>query len=191
MKRNSYLSLTICTVLGSAVAVTACHAAGSGAAGLSPSAGSPVTSASTAPTSAPSPARTLIIPPARPTISPPASPAPAAVTRVVANCAGAPDTLALRPKSIVIACADGNLGVKKMAWTRWGDSSATGRGTLYENMCQPNCAEGKFADYPVAVTLSTAKSSSQGAWFSELTVTWEGARPSNSTPDNFPLMAPR
>jgi hypothetical protein len=205
MKRNSYLPLTICTVLGSAMAVTACHAAGPGAAGLSPSpaataaashaaTGSPAKPAPASPSASPKaspPGSQQASPPERTQASPPVGPTPAALTRVVANCSVAPGTLTVRPKGILIACADGNLGVERMSWDRWGASSATGRGTLYENQCKPNCAEGKFASYPVAVTLSKVKASSQGEWFSLLTVTWEGARPANATPDSFPLMAPR
>jgi hypothetical protein len=204
MKRNSHLPLAIAAVLGSAVALTACHATGPGAAGLSPSAtvtpaSHSVTAGSQPATGSPVPATAptaQMTPPSAASPTAPASPAAptgagAVVTRVVANCSVAPDTLAVRPKGIVIACADGNLGVEKMSWASWGASTATGRGTLYENQCEPNCAEGKFATYQVAVTLSTVKSSSQGAWFSELAVTWEGARPSNATPDRFPLMPPR
>jgi hypothetical protein len=111
---------------------------------------------------------------------------------VVANCTSAlPYRLSVRPAVITLACADDGLGVKNMAWTTWTTSSATGRGMLWENLCQPNCAEGKIADYPVAVTLSLVKTSSQGAWFATLTVAWEGARPPNQTPDSFALTPPR
>lgn len=109
---------------------------------------------------------------------------------MVADCAKAPDTLRLRPGDIVIACADGGLGVEKLTWTRWGTITATGHGELYENLCQPNCAEGKFGTYPVLVRLSRVKTSPRGAYFSELTVTWEGRRPPNSTSDSFPLLPP-
>ncbi|MBO0801560.1 MAG: hypothetical protein J2P25_00580 [Nocardiopsaceae bacterium] len=105
---------------------------------------------------------------------------------MVADCAKA----STRPSGIVIACADHGLGVEKMTWTSWGTSSATGQGIFYENQCQPSCAKGKTATYPVQVTLSKVKTSSQGAYFSELTVTWKGAKPSNSTPNHFPLMPP-
>lgn len=109
---------------------------------------------------------------------------------MVADCAKAPDTLRLRPGYIVIACADGGLGVEKLTWTRWGTITATGQGELYENLCQPNCAEGKFGTYPVLVRLSRVKTSARGAYFSELSVTWEGRRPPNSTSDSFPLLPP-
>jgi hypothetical protein len=110
----------------------------------------------------------------------------------VANRTSAlPYRLSVRPAVITLACADDGLGVKGMAWTTWTTSSATGRGALWENLCQPNCAEGKIANYPVAVTLSLVKTSSQGPWFATLTVAWEGARPPNQTPDSFTLTPPR
>ncbi|MBV9444333.1 MAG: hypothetical protein JO345_00290 [Streptosporangiaceae bacterium] len=52
-------------------------------------------------------------------------------------------------------------------------------------------AAGQTGTYPVAVTLSAAKTSAQGPWFSRLTVTWQGNRPPGATPDSFALMPPR
>lgn len=160
MKRNLSLPLAVCTILGPALATAACHSSGSAAAAGRSSPAGTVTHAA------------------------------APVPRVVADCAEAPDTLQVRPKGIVIACADGGLGFAKLTWTRWGAPTATGQGELYENRCEPNCASGKYATYPVLVTLSRVRNSSRGAYFSELTVTWKGHRPPNSTPDSFPLMPP-
>jgi len=44
--------------------------------------------------------------------------------------------------------------------------------------------------YPVDVTLSAVRASAKGQWFSELTVSWQGSRPPNQTPDTFTLMPP-
>ena len=168
-----YPSLAVCAVLGFSLAVTACHSGGTAAGRGSGTASSPAVS----PQSHASPSATPV--------------APAPVPRVVADCSKAPETLRVRPTGIVIACADGGLGFEKLTWARWGTSGATGQGELYENQCQPDCAEGKFATYPVLVALSRVKTSPQGAYFSEVTVTWEGRRPPNSTPHSFPLMPPR
>lgn len=54
----------------------------------------------------------------------------------------------------------------------------------------PNCVTGKIGHYPVDVTLSAARASAKGRWFSELTVSWQGSRPPNHTPDSFTLMPP-
>lgn len=118
----------------------------------------------------------------------PASPAPSAtlpVPGVVADCIRAPQQLSIRPAVITLACADDGLGVTNMTWTSWTTSAATGTGTLWEKLCKPNCADGQIGTYPVAVTLSAVKTSSQGPWFSRLTVTWEATRPPNQTPDSF------
>ena len=121
------------------------------------------------------------------------APAGASTVRpaVVANCASVPPHRpSVRPGSITLACADAGLGVQKMTWNEWTASAATGQGRLWEKLCRPNCAEGKIATYPVAVTLSAVRSSSSGPWFSRLTVTWKGRRPPGHLPGSFPLMKP-
>jgi hypothetical protein len=110
---------------------------------------------------------------------------------VVADCTSPPPyRLSAQPTSITLACADDGLGVENMSWTGWASSAATGRGTFWEKLCVPSCATGKIGTYPVAVTLSAGKTSSQGSWFSLLTVAWVGTRPPASTPDSYTLMAP-
>jgi hypothetical protein len=96
----------------------------------------------------------------------------------------------VRPASITLACADDGVGVENMTWTSWTTSSAAGTGAFWENQCEPSCADGKIATYPVTVALSAVETTSQGPWFSRLTVTWEANRPPNATPDSFPLMPP-
>jgi hypothetical protein len=95
------------------------------------------------------------------------------------------------PADITLACADNGLGVENMAWTSWTTSAATGMGTFCEKLCKPNCADGQIGTYRVADTLSAVKASSQGPWFSRLTVTWEATRPPSQTPDSFLTPPPR
>jgi hypothetical protein len=110
---------------------------------------------------------------------------------VVADCASAePHPLSTEPSSIVLACADAGIRIEGLTWAAWTASAATGHGTLWENQCVPSCAAGKFAKYPVAVTLSAVKSSAEGPWFSRLRVTWGRNRPTNQTPDTFTLLPP-
>jgi hypothetical protein len=90
----------------------------------------------------------------------------------------------------VLACADDGVRVEGLTWSAWTATAAAGHGTLLENQCVPNCAEGKFAKYPVAVTLSGVMPSAEGPWFRRLTVTWERDRPPNQTPDTFTLESP-
>jgi hypothetical protein len=136
----------------------------------------PATAAPSSVTTPPSPATS------------PASPAPSTtspVPGVVADCIRAPHQLSIRPAGITLACADNGLGVENMAWTSWTTSAATGKGTLWEKLCKPDCADGQIGTYPVAVTLSAVKISAHGPWFSRLTVTWEATRPPNQAPDSF------
>jgi hypothetical protein len=110
---------------------------------------------------------------------------------VVANCAAAaPYSLSREPLSITLACADAGVGVRDLLWTSWTARAATGSGLLWEKLCVPDCATGKMGYYPVIVTLSAVRASAKGQWFSELTVSWQGSRPPNRTPDTFTLMPP-
>jgi hypothetical protein len=124
-----------------------------------------------------------------------ASPARAATAvtgaGVVADCAGpAPFLLSSDPSSIILACADSGIGIQDLDWTSWSASAAAGTGLLWENLCTPSCADGTYGHYPVAVTLSAVKASAKGEWFSRLSLTWQGSRPGNQTPDNYTLMQP-
>jgi hypothetical protein len=111
---------------------------------------------------------------------------------VVADCAAAaPYPLSREPVSITLACADAGIGVQDMLWTSWKATAATGTGLLWEKLCVPDCASGKMGYYPVNVTLFAVRASAKGPWFSELTVSWQGSRPPNQTPDTFTLMPPR
>ena len=58
---------------------------------------------------------------------------------------------AVRPGTFTLACADGNDALVRMAWTSWTPGRASGHGTETLNGCVPNCAEGKFRNYPVDV----------------------------------------
>jgi hypothetical protein len=110
---------------------------------------------------------------------------------VVANCAAAaPYSLSREPSSITLACADAGIGVQDMIWMTWTAKAATGSGLLWEKLCVPDCATGKMGYYPVDVTLSAARASAKGQWFSELTVSWQGRRPPTQTPGTFTLMPP-
>lgn len=110
---------------------------------------------------------------------------------MVADCAAAtPHLLSREPLSITLACADAGIGVQDLLWTNWTTRTAMGTGLLWEKLCVPDCATGKIGYYPVNVTLSAVRASAKGQWFSELTVSWQGGRPPNKTPDTFTLMPP-
>jgi hypothetical protein len=112
---------------------------------------------------------------------------------VVADCTG-PASVArqasTRPSSITLACADNGIGVQAVNWATWTSSGATGQGTLWLKLCQPNCATGKIAHYPVGVTLSDVQGPASGQWFRHLTITWGSPRPSPLPLSTYGLMSP-
>ena len=59
-----------------------------------------------------------------------------------------------RPEQIMLTCADGGMIVTDIKWQEWESNGATGSGMYSQNMCEPNCAEGKRVDTPVRVKLS-------------------------------------
>ena len=61
---------------------------------------------------------------------------------------------AQRPEQIMLTCADGGMIVTDIKWQEWESNGATGSGMYSQNMCEPNCAEGKRVDTPVRVKLS-------------------------------------
>jgi hypothetical protein len=64
------------------------------------------------------------------------------------------ETPIYKPESITITCADGGIYVEKIRWSTWDEEGATGIGIYSENLCEPNCAEGKRVIAPVKLTLS-------------------------------------
>jgi hypothetical protein len=59
-----------------------------------------------------------------------------------------------KPEGILITCADGGIYVEKIKWSTWSQKGATGLGIYSENLCEPNCAEGKRVTASVNLTLS-------------------------------------
>jgi hypothetical protein len=58
------------------------------------------------------------------------------------------ETAVYKPKSITITCADGGIFVEKIQWSSWSQKGASGVGIFSENLCEPNCAEGKRVTAP-------------------------------------------
>ena len=57
------------------------------------------------------------------------------------------------PEMISTACADNNYYVEALEWENWGADTATATGTAWINNCDPLCADGEFATFPVRLTL--------------------------------------
>jgi hypothetical protein len=116
---------------------------------------------------------------------------PAVVPGVLANCtAPPPQTLAVEPAEIFIACADAGIGVEDLTWNRWTAEGANGSGVLWENDCTPNCATGVVKDYPAAISLSSVQDSVDGPAFTALVATYRGSTPSGKPVEQFTLELP-
>ena len=74
---------------------------------------------------------------------------------VVFDCPG--QHALVRPKSIILTCADGNAYFAKLAWTSWTPGLASAKGALVLNDCTPYCAAGHFHRYPAIVVLWGSK----------------------------------
>ena len=100
----------------------------------------------------------------------------AAVRAVVFDCPG--QHAMVRPKSFVLACADGNSAFDKLTWSAWGPGLASAKGTLVQNDCTPYCAAGHFHRYPALVVLWGSKAAGSGEQaYTKLTLILPGQRP--------------
>jgi hypothetical protein len=59
-----------------------------------------------------------------------------------------------KPEAITFTCADGNVYVEDVDWSRWDSERATGTGKYTTNTCDPSCVEGVLISTPVNITLS-------------------------------------
>lgn len=89
-------------------------------------------------------------------------------TYVLWDCTG---TAEVEPSSYVLTCADGNTVLEAMHWSSWQPGEAAGSGTLAENDCTPDCADGKTIDYPVSVTLTGSRFYSQAGKYTYPSIT--------------------
>jgi len=106
----------------------------------------------------------------------PAHPAAPAARLVVFDCPG--QHAMVRPTSFVLACADGNSALQKLAWSTWAPGLASAKATLVQNDCTPYCAAGHFHRYPALVVLWGSKAIGHGEHaYTRLTMILTGARP--------------
>jgi len=106
----------------------------------------------------------------------PARPASVSAQMVVFDCPG--QHAMVRPKNFVLACADGNAALQKLAWSTWTPGLASAKATLVQNDCTPYCAAGHFHSYPALVVLWGSKAIGHGEHaYTRLTMILTGARP--------------
>jgi hypothetical protein len=122
----------------------------------------------------------------------------------VAGCGGGDDEKVLfpsgctnptyKPTQIIVTCADANTVLKGIKWSDYGSDSAEGAGTASVNACDPNCAAGKFQQFPATVKLSNPKDCRKDVrQFTHLVLTYTGARPqgaSASLTEDYPCNGP-
>ncbi|HVN60013.1 MAG TPA: hypothetical protein VMT59_02045 [Gaiellaceae bacterium] len=85
----------------------------------------------------------------------------------------------VRPRSIVIACADANFYATGLKWTRWDAHVAEGAGIGHQNDCTPYCAAGHFHTYRLAIRLDRVATCGSGKepQFTRLSWTFVGPKP--------------
>jgi len=69
---------------------------------------------------------------------------------VVINCLFKSQT---RPAYFILTCADAGDVLAHLHWVSWAPGAAFATGVEQINDCTPNCAAGKFINYPVLVNL--------------------------------------
>jgi hypothetical protein len=58
-------------------------------------------------------------------------------------------SVAVKPTSFVISCADANSEFTDLHWTGWGDETAYATGVARWNDCTPTCVAGHWRSEPV------------------------------------------
>ena len=66
------------------------------------------------------------------------------------------------PRRFIIACADAGFGLERLRWHGWNHASATARGRVFYNDCDPFCAAGHFHRAPVRVEAFHARRCGDG-----------------------------
>jgi hypothetical protein len=86
-----------------------------------------------------------------------------------------------RPKSLTLACGDGNTVLKGLKWSSFGGATAQAKGKLEMNTCEPNCAAGKGVSYPVSVKATSPRTCKKGVRvYNKLTLRFTGRAPKSA-----------
>jgi hypothetical protein len=83
----------------------------------------------------------------------------------------------VKPAEVVLACGDGNLGVRKVTWLGWGGATTVGVGTGFVNDCEPTCVAGKFHAFRAVVIASGTQKCLGSTAYRSLTVAVVGLAP--------------
>lgn len=114
----------------------------------------------------------------------PASAVDATDTAII-NCVGRE---VVKPRQIVVTCADGGVSVVRISWSRWDANGARGTGTLAWNTCLPTtCADGIVETYKVRVSLGRVASGPDGSVFSRMTLGFPDGGPAAAETATYTL----
>lgn len=114
-----------------------------------------------------------------------AAPASADPSIVVVNCAGKG---VVKPKQIVVSCADAAVMVTGIRWSRWNMNAAQGTGTLVWNTCLPTtCVDGIVEKYRVRITLGGQASGPDINVFSQMTLVFPAGGPAAAETATYTL----
>ena len=99
---------------------------------------------------------------------------------LAAGAIGLPDCLGklrVKPTEVVLACGDGNFGIRKLSWVGWGSATAHATGTAYANDCKPYCAAGHFHTYPAVLVASGRQSCHGSPAYARVRISFPGRTP--------------
>lgn len=77
---------------------------------------------------------------------------------------------------------DGSLYVRGVRWTVWDDRRAVGDGVAHVNDCKPDCADGHYTEYRVAVRLAQPRRLCGSRFFTAIHLKGPGYHTSARTP---------
>jgi hypothetical protein len=81
-------------------------------------------------------------------------------TLAIAYCGGKRQ---VRPTTINIICGVNDITAQRLAWSGWGSSFATARGTAVVDLCSfEDCHMGQYSGYPIVLVASKLTSCSPG-----------------------------
>lgn len=98
----------------------------------------------------------------------------------------------VRPSLIILTCADAKLGVKMKHWTHWNGHNGAGKGVVFANTCDPDCASGGWRYYPAKVKVTKPRKRTCNGrkglrMFTRIKFDWRGPAPPSSVPSKYGL----
>lgn len=78
------------------------------------------------------------------------------------------------PEAITLTCADGNMYIDQIDWSRWSADALEASAIYNVNDCNPNCAEGTFYRTPVDITITELSKFEGDLYLRNLVITTKG-----------------